>query len=107
MTKDQYLRMMEQTGEEIDWEKCPPDAEDFPPNVIDAMNIYNTLGNRIYPEVGFIGKDFTNYSLYKELYKIEPYEEDWLMELLIFLEDRDIVASRKAIKAAYDKAKSK
>ena len=43
MTKDQYLRMVEQTGEEIDWEKCPPDLEDFPNSVIDALNILASL----------------------------------------------------------------
>ena len=66
MTKDQYLRMVEQTGEEIDWEKCPPEIEDFPDSVHTAMNIYNSLGDRIYPDIGYIGKDFTNLSfLYK------------------------------------------
>ena len=30
MTKDQYLEMCEQTGEEVDWDRCPPDIEDFP-----------------------------------------------------------------------------
>ena len=39
MTKDQYLRMVEQTGEEIDWERCPPEMEDFPSIVIDAMKL--------------------------------------------------------------------
>ena len=39
MTKDQYLRMCEQTGEEIDWEKCPPEIEDFPDSILTALNI--------------------------------------------------------------------
>ena len=39
MTKDQYLEMCEQTGEEIDWERCPPDLEDFPSVVVDFLNI--------------------------------------------------------------------
>ena len=60
MTKDQYLRMVEQTGEEIDWDRCPPDIEDFPKVVHTAMNIFNSLGDRIYADVGYIGKDFTN-----------------------------------------------
>ena len=38
MTKDQYLRMVEQTGEEIDWDKCPPDIEDFPDSIIRAIS---------------------------------------------------------------------
>ena len=29
MSKEQYLMMCEQTGEEIDWDKCPPEIEDF------------------------------------------------------------------------------
>ena len=60
MTKDQYLRMVEQTGEEIDWDRCPPEWDDFPTSVETAMNVFNSLGDHIYPEVGYVGKDFTN-----------------------------------------------
>ena len=82
MTKDQYLRMVEQTGEEIDWEKCPPELEDFPESIVTAMSIYNSLGNRMYPDIGFIGKDFTNLSFLEELYGIkERAEKDWLFEI--------------------------
>ena len=42
MSKEQYLMMCEQTGQEIDWEKCPPEMEDFPNIVIDAINVYNS-----------------------------------------------------------------
>ena len=62
MTKDQYLRMVEQTGEEIDWERCPPDLQDFPESIIDALNIFHSLGNRVYPEIGYIGKDFSEWA---------------------------------------------
>ena len=34
MTKDQYLEMMDQMNEEHDWDKCPPDWEDFPELVV-------------------------------------------------------------------------
>ena len=47
MTKDQYLRMVEQTGEEIDWERCPPELSDFPESIIDALNIFHSLGNKV------------------------------------------------------------
>ena len=60
MNKDQYLRMMEQTGEEIDWDRCPPDWEDFPDSVTTAIELFYELGDRVYSEVGFVGKDFTN-----------------------------------------------
>ena len=107
MTKDQYLRMVEQTGEEIDWEKCPPEIEDFPDSVHTAMNIYNSLGDRIYPEIGFIGKDFTNLSLLYKNYYVEEHEEDWIFELLLFLDSRAIQESQKRMKAEMDRIKRK
>ena len=57
MSKDQYLRMVEQTGEEIDWDRCPPEVDDFPDSVIAALYIFCSLCSRIYPEVGYIGRD--------------------------------------------------
>ena len=105
MTKDQYLRMVEQTGEEIDWEKCPPEIEDFPDSVHTAMNIYNSLGDRIYPDIGYIGKDFTNLSLLYKNYYVEEHEEDWIFELLLFLDSRAIQESQKRMKTEMDRIK--
>ena len=107
MTKDQYLEMCEQTGQEIDWERCPPEIEDFPDIVVDSINIYNSLGSRIFPDVGYVGKDYTNFEFLLELYKVEKWERDFLMELLLLMESRDIKASQEQIKAEYDKIKSK
>jgi len=105
MTKDQYLEMMDQMGQEPDWEKCPPDIEDFPPLVIDAINIFHTLGDRIYGDVGYTGKDFTNLPLLYKHYRIEEWQEEWVFEILIFLETRTIKESQKQLKASYDKIK--
>jgi len=105
MNKDQYLMMCEQTGEEIDWEKCPPAYEDFPDVVHNALNIYNSMGNRIYPDVGFTGKDYSNFDFLLELYNVQSFEKEFLMELLLFLDSREIEASQKAIKSAYDRIK--
>ena len=105
MNKDQYLRMCEQTGEEIDWEKCPPDLEDFPESVYTALNIFNSLGNRIFPDIGYIGKDYTNLDLLYNFYYIEEYEKDWIFELLLFLDGRTIEASQKSLKREIDKIK--
>ena len=107
MTKDQYLRMVEQTGEEIDWEKCPPEIEDFPDSVHTAMNIYNSLGDRIYPDIGYVGKDFTNLSLLYKNYYVEEYEKDWLFELLLFLDSYNIKESQRMIKNEIDRIKRK
>ena len=51
MTKDQYLEMMDQMEEEPDWEKCPPDWEDFPELTVKTMNIFYSMGDRIYPDI--------------------------------------------------------
>mgnify|MGYP003135451112 CR=1 FL=1 len=99
--------MVEQTGEEIDWERCPPDAEDFPESVINALNIFHSLGNKIYPEIGYIGKDYSNKDILFELYKIETYQKDWIMELLLFLETETVNESQRQLKAEYDRMKKK
>ncbi len=107
MTKDQYLRMVEQTGEEIDWKRIPPELDDFPDSIINALNIYNSLGNRLGSDIGYIGKDFTNLEFLYKLYDIKSYEKDWLFELILFLDYRAIEESQKKMKAEYDKIKRK
>ena len=107
MTKDQYLRMCEQTNMEIDWDRCPPDTEDFPESVLTAINIFNSLGDRVYGDVGYVGKDLTNLDFLLDLYAVQDHEKDWAFELLIFLDRRAIKASQKHIKAEYDKIKKK
>ena len=107
MTKDQYLRMVEQTGEEIDWKRCPDDLSDFPDSIIDSLNIFHSLGNKVYPEIGYIGKDFSNREILFDLYSIEKYQEDWIMELLLFLENETVSESQRKLKAEYDRMKKK
>ena len=108
MNKDQYLRMVEQTGEAIDWERCPPDWEDFPDSIATAMNIFNDLSDRIYPEIGYIGKDFTTLDFLLDLYKVkERTEIEWIFELLLHLESDTIAKSQQQLKAEYDKMKKR
>ena len=107
MSKDQYLRMCEQTGEEINWEKCPPEIEDFPASIITALNIFESLGVRVYPDVGYLGRDYTNLDLLYKVYFVEKHEEDWIFELLLFLDSRAIQESQKRMKAEMDKIKRK
>jgi len=107
MTKDQYLMMCEQTGDEIDWEKCPPEWNDFPTVVLDAMNIFHSMGDRIYPEIGYIGKDYTNFDFLLKQYSIEEHQKDYVFDLIMTLDSRRIEASQKKLKAEYDKIKRK
>ena len=107
MTKDQYLEMMEQMGEEPDWEKCPPDWEDFPDIVIITMNIFNSMGDRVYPEIGYIGKDYTNFEFLLKHYGIKEHNKEFVFELLLWLDSRAIEESQKKLKAEYDRMKRK
>jgi hypothetical protein len=99
--------MIEQTGEEIDWERCPPELSDFPDSVVDALNIFYSLGNKVYPEIGYIGKDFSNRDILFELYDIKDHHKDWTMELLLFLESETVSESQRQLKAEYDRMKKK
>jgi hypothetical protein len=100
--------MVEQTGEEIDWERCPPEWDDFPDSVATAMEIFNSLGDKVYPEIGFVGKDFTNINMLYTLHDIyHNKEKDWTLELLLHLERGAIDRSQKQLRAAYEKAKKK
>ena len=107
MSKDQYLEMMEQMGEEPDWEKCPPDWEDFPELTVTSMNIFYSMGDRIYPDIGYIGKDYTNFDFLLEHYGIENHQKEYVLETLLFLDSRAIEASQKKLKAEYDRMKRK
>ena len=67
MTRERYLKMCEQLEKEPDLDEMPPAIEDFPDIAIQAMNTFSALGDRIYPDIGYVGKDFTNLSAYIEI----------------------------------------
>jgi len=105
MTKDRYLEMMEQLGKDPIPEEVPPDWEDFPEIVTDAIQTFNALGDRVYPEIGYIGKDYTNLSYYMKIYKIE--DEDLFLSILLRLDAEAIDTSQKRLKREMDKVKRK
>lgn len=107
MSKDQYLEMCEQVGQEPDWEKCPPDWDDFPQVVIDAVNIFHSMGDRMYPDIGYVGKDYTNFKFLLSNYSIEEHQTDYVLDLILWLDGRRIEASQKKLKAEYDKIRNK
>jgi len=94
-------------GKEPDLEKCPNDLEDFPDSVITALNIFNCLGNRVEAEIGYIGKDYTNFDFLLKLNHIDKEEQDWIFDIILFLEARNIEESQKSLKEQRDKIQRK
>lgn len=105
MTRDKYLSMCEQLGREPDPEQIPPDIADFPDIAIYAMNTFNMLGDRTYPDIGFVGKDYTNLKHFIEIYDIENVE--LFLEIMTYLESRAVKQSHEAIKREREKLKRK
>lgn len=105
MTRDRYLDMMEQLGKEPVVEEIPPDFNDLPEIMVDALNTFNMLGDRIYPEIGYTGKNYTNLPFFIEVYNIEDTE--FFLEILSWLDSRAIKKSSEQMKKEYDKLKRK
>ena len=92
-------------GKEPDPQEIPPSIEDFPDIAIHAMNTFSSLGDRIYPDIGYMGKDFTTLPYYMEMYGVEDTE--LFLEILTFLESRAIKTSQEQLKRERDKLKRK
>lgn len=92
-------------GQEPDPEEIPPSIEDFPDIAIEAMNTFSSLGDRVYPDIGYMGKDFTTLPYYIEMYGVEDTE--LFLEILTYLESRAIKNSQEQLKRERDKLKRK
>jgi hypothetical protein len=108
MTKDRYLEMQEQLGREPKIEQCPPGIEDFPEIVVSGINIFNYLGDRLLPDIGYIGKDYTNLPVLLKVYNIHNIEEiELILDILSRLDSHAIEKSHERMKRERDKMKRK
>jgi len=105
MTRDRYLKMCEQMGQEPIEDEIPPDWEDFPTIAIQALTTFSDLGDRVVPDVGYMGKDFTNLPIYIKMQGIEDTE--LFLEILTYLESRAIKQSHDQMKREREKLKRK
>ena len=103
MTRDKYFTMKEQMEQEPVESEIPPDLNDFPEIVTDAISAFNLLGDRVYPEIGYTGKDYTNLSHIMNIYGIE--DEEYFLEILHWLDVRTIKKSSEQMKKEYEKLK--
>lgn len=97
--------MCEQLGQDPNPEEIPPDMEDFPEIAVQALTTFSSLGDRVYPDIGYMGKDFTTLPYYVELYGIKDTE--LFLEILTYLESRAIETSQEHLKREMDKLKRK
>jgi hypothetical protein len=105
MTRERYFKMCEQMDKEPDPKEIPPDMEDFPDIAIHALNTFSNLGDRLVPDVGYMGKDFTNLPYYMKFYGVE--DEQLFLEILTWLESRAIDRSHESMKREREKLKRK
>ena len=97
--------MCEQLEKEPSDKEIPPDWEDFPQIMQEAINTFNQLGDRVYSEIGFTGKDYTNLNHFMEVYGVE--DKEFFLEILSWLDSRAIKKSSEDLKRQYDKLKRK
>ena len=105
MTRERYLDMMEQLGKEPVENEIPPDILDLPEIIVDALNTFNNLGDRVFPEIGYVGKDYTNLPFFLEAYGVT--DKEFFLEILSWLDSRAIKRSSEQLKKEYDKLKRK
>jgi hypothetical protein len=97
--------MCEQIGKEPKEDEIPPDFEDFPTIALDAMNTFSMLGDIVAPDIGYLGKNFTNLPYYMDIHAVE--DKELFLEILTYLESRAINHSQEQLKRERDKLKRK
>ena len=105
MTRDRYLTMCKQLGKEPLDTEIPPDWEDFPDIVIQALNTFNMMGDRVVADIGYLGKDYTNLPIFMEVWGVE--DKELFLDILHFLETRAVKQSQEVMKRERDKLKRK
>lgn len=103
MTRDRYFEMMEQLEQEPKQEEIPPDFEDLPDIFTYAVQTFNLLGDKIVPDIGYVGKDYTNLPQLIEIWEIE--DKYYFLEILSWLDSRAIKKSSEQMKREREKLK--
>ena len=97
---DTYLRICEQTGEDPDPMKMPPDRSEFPKEVQEAFLLHDLLPDR-WVESSYLGKDYSSLDTLLRIFKIEDQQE-----VVLFLKHIEARHSTKINKELARKQKS-
>lgn len=107
MTKEKYIDMCEQTGEEFDDTKCPPDFEDFPYLVQLSFSLYNMLSDTFIgggmSDPIFIGKDLGALPVLFDAYEVESKSQR--RDIITYIKFIDSKLKKEAIDKANSRAK--
>lgn len=102
MSKDKYLEMCEQIGEEPSERKMPPDLNDFPDLIQKAIITFNKLGDKIVADIGYMGKDLTSLPIHFEIHNVE--DKELFLETILILDARIIKNSQDKVRSEHEKA---
>lgn len=105
MSKDKYLQVCEQLGKLPDPDKMPPEIDDFPQDVQKALIVFNQLGDRIAPDIGYLGKDMSGINAFIEAYEVD--DRKLFLETIVRLDQKVIEKSQERLKKERDKLKRK
>lgn len=95
MTYDKYMLMCEQLGEEPNPAKIPPEVQDLPSDMQKAVIVFNKLGDRLAPDIGYLGKDYSPLQVHMDVMKVD--NKEIFLETLLRLDSRVIEKSREAV----------
>lgn len=95
----------EQSNTSPNPKKCPPDFADLPEPVRQAIEVYNKLGDRVYAEIGFVGKDYTLLGSYIEVLGVT--DKEIFLEALVRLDAETRRESQEQLKKAREASKKK
>ena len=108
MSREKYFSICEQLGKEPNPEKIPPDLNDFPELMRNAIETFNRLGDRVYPDIGYVGKDYTLLDYYLDICGVDDSSDlEFFLDILSWLDSRAIQRSAKEIKQELEKLKRK
>ena len=96
---------MEELNQEPDYSKIPPAFEDLAEDNRIALTIHGKLGNRVFGDVGYTGKDYTNLPILIEIYNI--IDKELLLDKLNIIDGFYIDKTQKQIKKQHDDMKKK
>ena len=88
----------------IPWDRIPPDIADFPVDVQKAISCYGRFGDKIIPEYGYVGKDFTLLDTIIETEHVG--NKEIFLEALLRLDEFLINKSRTELEEARKKQKN-